>query len=224
MPEDGSGPPADRPQRFRFRVVAPDGRELVSNVVEVHFPAPADPLPDSTSDTAQSPAAGTVQPAVSNFRVRAILVTVSGAVQGAFQGETAPKANKHQFAALGLDYQIAVPIDPATGHPSGKHNHAPLSLLKEWGPATPQLFQALVTNESLQVEIECRGLDAEGKEAVVHKVKLTNATAASIVQTSGGRRNQHPDLHELETVAFTFQKIEHLSPADAVLASDDAAA
>src|SRR5882762_2042284 len=41
MSDQKKGAPAERVQRFRFRVVAPDGRELVSDVAQVHYPAPA---------------------------------------------------------------------------------------------------------------------------------------------------------------------------------------
>ena len=37
--EDSGVPPPEQGQRFRFRVVSPDGRELVSDIAEVLFPA-----------------------------------------------------------------------------------------------------------------------------------------------------------------------------------------
>ena len=256
--------PAERVQRFRFRVVAPDGRELVSDVAQVHYPAP-DPLqaesaaalaavgPERREVSAaaqlaqmhdRAPAPVQTQPAAAlvmaepvpvpvgpalqpapkagNFRVSAILVSARGQMQGVLKGESKRERHEHQFAALTLDYELRTPRDASTGHASGKHQHSPVTIVKPWGAASPQLFSALVKNEALQtVEIDCYGLSDEGKEGLVHKVKLTNARVASIKQVAG--RSGHPDLPELETVAFTFQKIEHMTPDDAVLASDGAA-
>jgi type VI secretion system secreted protein Hcp len=189
----------ERVQRFRFRVVGPDGTELISDVVHVQQPPPAE----------------------QGFPVTAIFVAVKGKTQGFFKGEGGA-AGKQQFAALALDYEVKSPRDSATGQASGKRQHLPLSVVKEWGAATPQLFQALVTNEVLEtVDIDCYGHSAEGKEAIAHRVKLSNAHVVSIQQAGGTKAASHPGLRELETVAFAFEKIEHQSPDGAVLASDD---
>lgn len=247
-------------QRFRFRVVAPDGRELVSDVVQVQFPAPPTPgaitpagAPASLSAApaavapaqadapiavladappvvpADAPAVAPVAAAPAEkvtsdlFRVSAILVSVKGKVQGQFQAETKRKAYKEHFEALAVDYQVAVPVDAGSGHSAGRHQHHPFCVTREWGAASPQLFQALVTNEVLTtIEIDCLEVDKGGADALVHKVKLTNATIASIRQLAGtsipdapGR--QHPPR---ETVAFAFEKIEHTTPKGGVTASD----
>jgi len=252
--------PAERVQRFRFRVVAPDGRELVSDVAQVHYPAPApvqarpaaalvDVAParrERVSDVAQvdrrapaplqaepaaalvvaEPVAAPVEPAsepapkAGNFRVSAIFVSVRGQRQGVLKGESKRKEHEHQLAALTLDYELRVPRDSSTGHVSGKHQHSLLVIVKQWGAASPQLFSALVNSELLPtVEIDCHGFSDE-REGLVHRVKLTNARVVSIKQVAG--RSARPDLPELETVAFNFQKIEHMTPENAVLASDGA--
>jgi len=188
----------ERVQRFRFRVVGPDGTELISDVVHVQQPPSAE----------------------QGFPVTAIFVAVKGKTQGSFKGEGA--TDKQQFAALALDYEVKSPRDSATGQASGKRQHLPLSVVKEWGAATPQLFQALVTNEVLEtVDIDCYGHSAEGKEAIAHRVKLSNAHVVSIQQVGGTKAASPPGLRELETVAFAFEKIELSSPDGAVLASDD---
>jgi type VI secretion system Hcp family effector len=257
---------AERVQRFRFRVVAPDGRELVSDVAQVHYPAPAPvkarpaaalaavaperrerltdapqvaqvhdrgPAPVRTEPAAAlvmaEPVAARVEPAIEpapkagNFRVSAIFVSAHAQMQGAIKGESQRNQHEHQIAALSLDYELRVPRDASTGHASGRHQHSALTIVKPWGAASPQLFSALVKNEALQtVEIDCYGFsdDGERKEGLVHKVKLTNARVVSIKQVAG--RSARPDLPELETVAFNFQKIEHMTPDGAVLASDGA--
>jgi type VI secretion system secreted protein Hcp len=197
MAERDKDAPAEKVQRFRFRVVAPDGRELVSDVAHVRFV----PQPAFAAD----------------FRVRNIFVAAKGKKLGALEGEMARQDLEGRFAALSLEYELRSPRDAASGQPSGKRQHSALSVTKEWGAASPQLFQALVGNEVLEtVDIECYGTTESGDTGLVYKVKLTNAAVASIAQSGGGEAGPR----ELETVAFTFEKIEHQSVAGATLASD----
>jgi type VI secretion system Hcp family effector len=262
MSDQHKDAPAERVQRFRFRVVAPDGRELVSDVAQVHYPAPAPaPLqaePAATLATAapqrrelardlaqvgrpapaasqDQPAAPTVEaepvpkpaepepkaePKAGNFRVSAIFVSVEGQHQHRFKGESEQEEHRDQFAALTLDYELLVPRDGASGQSRGPHRHGPVTIVKEWGAATPQLFSALTRNELLPtVEIDCYGFsEHSAQEGLVHKVKLTDAKVVSIKQVAGG--SNPPGLAQLETVAFSFRGIEHMTPEDAVLASD----
>ena len=199
MAERDKDPPAEKLQRFRFRVVAPDGRELVSDVAHVRFPAKMSSEP--------------------GFRVTEILVGAKAKKQGVLKGEDTGEKGKDRFGALALEYELRSPRDAATGQPSGKRQHSALSVVKEWGAASPQLFQALVTNELLEtVDIDCYGVLESGEKGLVHKVKLTNASVSAIAQRGGGEAGPH----ELETVDFTFEKIEHLSAAGGGLAGDAA--
>src|ERR1700693_581 len=197
MAERDKEAPGERVQRFRFRVVAPDGRELVSDIAQVRFP------PKTAGEA--------------NFRVTQIFVAVKGRKLGALEGGTPREGTQHQFAALSLDSELRSPRDLASGQASGKRQHSPVSIVKEWGAASPQLFQALGGNEVLEtVDIDCYGVLANGETAIVHQLKLANAGVSSIRQSAGGEAGPR----ELETVAFTFEELEHLSPAGAVLASD----
>jgi hypothetical protein len=38
------------------------------------------------------------------------------------------------------DFRVTGPRDAASGQPSGKRMHKPFTIVKEWGPATPQLM------------------------------------------------------------------------------------
>jgi len=218
----------ERIQRFRFRVVAPDGRELVSDVVAVSFPLPpAAPASQTQSGAAAAKGPDTAPEAGKDleFPVSAIYVAVRGQTQGNLHSEIERHGTKYSFAAQSLEYQVVVPIDPAAGQRSGKRQHRPVSLTKAWGAASPQLFQALVTNEVLDsVEIDCYGRSKEGKEELVHKLKLTNASVASFRQFTAPAAGTagRATGNDLETVGFAFEKIEHQSPKGDVVASDTA--
>ncbi len=139
-------------------------------------------------------------------------VTIEGAKQGQFKGE----GSRNKIEGLKLFYEVSSPHDPATGQASGKRQHKAVTITKEWGAATPQLFQALVTNEALKsVLFEFIRTTPQGQDEVYYTVKLTNASVSHLKQytdESGA---------ELEDVSFTFQRIEIDHRPGRTSASDD---
>ena len=149
-------------------------------------------------------------------------ISIEGQKQGKFKGESgrgAPKGEGTDTAAASAGtrsrHQFRLrdssPRDAATGQASGKRMHKPILVTKEWGAASPQLFQALVTNENLKsVLFEFVKTNAQGEEEIYHTIKLTNAAVSNIkayldlTDTTGDPY----DAHELEDVSFVFQKIE----------------
>ncbi len=149
-------------------------------------------------------------------------VTIEGTKQGKFKGESVREAHEETIGASCFGYQVQSPRDVATGAATGKRVHQPVTFVKEWGPASPQLFQALTTNEVLKSALfEFVHTTADGTEEVYHTVKLTNATVVSIRQyTSGGQGSGLP-AHGLEEVALAFQAIEIESKTGKTMAADN---
>ncbi len=161
-----------------------------------------------------------------------IYFSVKGAKQGQFRGEAPQQNLKDKMVGLKFVYEVTSPRDVATGQASGKRQHKPLNITKEWGAASPQLFQALVTNEVLpEVFIDFVGVDPKtGQEVLTHRIRLNNATIANILyrmdegagaaagtakhQTAGGQRH-------LEEISFTFQRIELEDVIGKTMAADD---
>jgi type VI secretion system secreted protein Hcp len=156
-------------------------------------------------------------------------VTIEGTKQGVFKGESNRENAKEKIPALAFSYEVTSPRDVATGQASGKRQHAPVTFVKEWGAASPQLFQAAVTNEVLKsVLFEFLRTNANGEEEVFETVKLTNATVSHLKDTfdARGENGGHQpaagaDGPTLEEVALTFQKIEIENKSGKTLASDD---
>ena len=120
--------------------------------------------------------------------------------------------------------QICSPRDAATGQASGKRTHQQLVITKEWGASSPQLFQACVTNEVLKsVLLEFVRTNANGEEYVHHTIKLTNASVAKHHQfiKSDAKNDGKHDVHELEEISFSFQKIEIENKDGKTMAADD---
>lgn len=60
------------------------------------------------------------------------------------EGVVRLKCSGGQVAAAHFRYNVKSPRDSASGMASGKRTHHPVTFVKEWGPSTPQLFQARV--------------------------------------------------------------------------------
>ncbi len=148
---------------------------------------------------------------------------ITGTKQKAFKGESTREAWKEKIPCLGFNYEVQSPRDQATGQASGKRQHKPVTITKEWGAASPQIFQALVNNEVLtEVTFEFIRTTAEGAEEVHYTIKLVNATISNLKQYIGDTRHSDAiDKHELEDVSFTFQRIEIESKLGKTMATDD---
>jgi type VI secretion system secreted protein Hcp len=124
-------------------------------------------------------------------------LNITGARAGAFS----------PIVLTGLTHEITSPRDPASGLPTGKRIHKPITITKELDRTTPLLLNALVSNETLTTVLI--GLLRNGQQ--VATIKLTNASISNYV------------THGLtEKWSFTYQKIEWTWLGDGgVVASDD---
>ncbi|HEY2407214.1 MAG TPA: type VI secretion system tube protein TssD [Polyangiaceae bacterium] len=156
-------------------------------------------------------------------------VSIEGTKQGKFKGESPRESWKDKIPGLSYSHQIQSPRDIATGQASGKRQHGPITITKEWGASTPQSFQALVTNEVLKtVFFEFIHTTADGAEEVYQTVKLTNATVCSVQYKTGqgesaesAKTQSTYDTHELEMVSFTYMRIEMENLPGKTSAADD---
>lgn len=105
-----------------------------------------------------------------------------------------------------VSHEIVSPRDPASGLPTGKRQHKPISITTEWGASTPLFLNALVSNENLTSVLI--GLLRNGQQ--VATIKLTNANVSNYVQHGGSI-----------TLSFTYQKIEWTWVDGGITASDD---
>jgi type VI secretion system secreted protein Hcp len=151
---------------------------------------------------------------------RVFYVTIEGSKQGKFKGESALANAKGRLEGLTFSSEVTSPRDVATGQATGKRSHSPITFTKQWGAASPQLFQAAVTNEILKsVLFEFVGVDKSGKEVIFETIKLTNATVADLKRTVDEHTPE--GARGIDQVALVFQKIEITDTGSKTTASDD---
>ena len=140
-----------------------------------------------------------------------IRVVIEGSKQGQFKSETGGKDAAQ--AALAYRYEISSPRDAASGQASGKRMHSPVVLTRPVGAASPQLFQALATNEVLK-SVQIDVLDSR-TSAILYRIRLINASVSKIEQMTDAEGRL------MENVSFTFQRIEFEHPGGKTTATDD---
>jgi type VI secretion system secreted protein Hcp len=150
-------------------------------------------------------------------------VTVEGTKQGRLKGESVAEAHRDKLRGISFHYAVSSPRDAASGQASGKRQHQPVVFVKEWGAASPQLFQALVSNESLKsVLFEFVKTNENGEEVIYHSIKLTSASISAIEQYINGDPEPPPtDPRALEKVSLTFQRIDIENADGKTSATDD---
>lgn len=148
-------------------------------------------------------------------------LSVKAARQGQLKGETG--RNRTRIPILGFSYGVQSPRDATSGQAAGKRQHKSVTVFKEWGVISPQLFEALVNNENLpSVIIDEVRTSARGIEEVYMEIRLTNATLVEI-EINPERPDDSPlwTGREIEQVSFVFEKIEIENKVSKVVAMDD---
>jgi type VI secretion system secreted protein Hcp len=147
-------------------------------------------------------------------------VTITGARQGRFKGETTDE--RHQGKLVGLAYEQASAVAgapssrPAGKAAVGKVTHQPVRFTKQWGAASPQLLEALVTGEVLKtVVFEFISTNEMGEQAVFHRVTLFDARVTELrpfidLDAEPSSLMPLPPLEEV-ALAFTGIRVENLT-------------
>lgn len=115
-------------------------------------------------------------------------------VQGPIHGNHRIKRGSVEIISFSLG--VKTPYDTASGQASGKRQHQPVKIIKEWGASTPKLFHALVSKEALDLVIEFGNRGK--KKGHASEVHFKNATVVHLSHIGGGK----------EEVVFVFEDLE----------------
>ncbi len=116
----------------------------------------------------------------------------------------------------------SVPVDPQSGQPSGTRKHDSVKITSELTKASPLLWQALSTGESLTIELTFQRVDAKGSTEDFYVIKWEAATLVGMDTHFPNTLDKTLNyLPYLETLSFTFRKVTWEHKAAGTSASDD---
>lgn len=153
-------------------------------------------------------------------------ISIKGLRQGQFKGDQPDRVGRADWmAGTAFTLELDQPRDEHTGLPTGRRQWKPIQITKQWGAASPQILQALATNETLNpVIFEFTRMTPDGKEQVYQTITMTNATIVNVNRSLGPDGSQEIHSNEIEVVEFTFQKITMQDTAGGTVFTDDWAA
>ncbi len=122
---------------------------------------------------------------------------------------------------IAFEHKITLPVDPMNGQPAGSRLHKPFVIHKEFDKASPLLYKALCSGESLEVEmIWRRTKGSEQTKYFTHKLFeaiLVNVDAIMPIVTM---KENESRKHE-ERWSFSYRKIEWEHTEASTSSSDD---
>ena len=74
---------------------------------------------------------------------------LTGETQGEVRGSVAQPGREDSLEIFGWSHEVESPRDAASGLPSGKRRHAPITLTKAVDKASPILMAILTNNENI---------------------------------------------------------------------------
>src|ERR1700757_2383585 len=146
-------------------------------------------------------------------------VTIVGADQGKFKGESAVPGHHDAVEAISLDYSLGRPFDAATGQPTGKVQHGPFRFIKTSGSATPQLLSAFINNEQIKT-VTLQFFKAASDTTAVESIVITNGLIVEFRHHLGTSPELVVPGRPFDEVALTYQKIEMRYPVAGTTATD----
>ncbi len=135
-------------------------------------------------------------------------VTSVGSASPPLHGAATGKASAKRsfFSSGGSQLYINRIFGP--GPASGQRVYKPINIVKEWGPASPQIYQALVSKQVLaHVTLQFINTTPQGEEDVSLTVKLSNVTIVGLTRTPHHRPKKSSHTYQYEQIALTFEKI-----------------
>lgn len=154
-----------------------------------------------------------------------LYLKLSGTTQGVISGSVVEPGFEGSIRVIGFRHEISSPRDAASGLPTGKRMHRPVTIIKDIDCSTPLLHKLLVNNENIpQWELMFFRMSSKGKRENYYTIQLFNASVASlhtdVVQNehTGGR-----SLPLIEKVSFSYRKIKwiYFDADGPVIAEDD---
>lgn len=134
---------------------------------------------------------------------------VAGETQGWIRGGSTQAGREGLMEIYGMSHEVISPRDAASGLPTGKRQHKPISCTKPIDKATPLLMAALVTNETItEFRLDFYRPSRGGREERSYTIELFDAAIAGI--RAEQLNNKYPEnlpLEPREHVMFTYGRI-----------------
>ena len=150
-------------------------------------------------------------------------LTLKGESTGEIKGSVTQAGREDSIMVIGVDHEVESPRDAASGLPTGKRRHKPITITKEIDKSTPLFYTLLVNNENItEWKLQFWTPSPSGKEIQHYTISLTNASISGIrAEMLNNKYPENMQHKEREHISFTYQKIEWTWEDGGITAEDD---
>ncbi len=150
-------------------------------------------------------------------------LNLQGETQGKINGSVTQAGREDTIMVIGYNHEVVSPRDAASGLPTGKRQHKPLTITKEIDKSTPLLMNVLVNNENIsQFRLDFWRPSSTGQEQQHYTIELLNASVAGIrSEMLNNKYTENMQHSEREHISFTYQKVTWTWQDGGVCAEDD---
>ena len=136
-------------------------------------------------------------------------LTLTGETQGKIEGDVTEAGREGMIEVNGWNHEVLQTRDAASGLPTGKRQHKPLTITKRIDKSSPLLMNILVTNENItNLTLELFQASRTGAEEPSLLIELVNATVADIrIEQLNNKYPENTQQEVREHVSFTYQRI-----------------
>lgn len=150
-------------------------------------------------------------------------LTLTGETQGKVNGGSTQAGREDAMEIFDVKHSVVSPRDAATGLPTGKRQHKPLTVTKPIDKASPILANILYNNENItDFRLDFWRPTRTGAEEQFYSIELLNASIASIqLDMANNRYEEGLALPVMERISFTYAKIIITFQDGGITAEDD---
>ena len=150
-------------------------------------------------------------------------LTLRGETQGDIEGSVTQPGRENSIEVHGWSHEVVSPRDAASGLPTGKRQHKPLTITKAIDKSTPKLMNALTNNETItDLQLKCWQPSSTGAEVQYYTIELVNANISGIrAEMLNNKYPENMNHMEREHISFTYQKITWTWMEGGITAEDD---
>lgn len=151
-------------------------------------------------------------------------IHIEGATQGKIDGNVDQAGREKMIRGYRFESRTTIPRHTDTGQPTGTRTHHPLMFSKHVDRASPLLWGAMTTGESLGiVRFDFYRINEEGKNEKFYSVTLRDAIIvdmrSELQDTSTASGTESEEMRE--SVYLTYRRIEWEHHIDSTAAADD---
>jgi len=149
-------------------------------------------------------------------------LSLKGETIGDIKGSVTQAGREGSILVVAVDHEIVSPRDTASGLPTGKRQHSPITIIKEVDKSSPLLYTCLTNNETLaEWKLQFWQPSANGQEQQHYTIYLTNASINAIqLEMLNNRYPENMPHRERERISFTYHKIAWVWNEESITSED----